>query len=141
MVFGFPDRIRHSASNTPFIRTGSISSQLGSTLEDKITDPETGQERLRTVRGFLIDGTTVPGQSGGPVVLAPIVNPDAEGGSGYGTQPMTLVGVIAETTFATVRSGQWDIEGFAGFGLAYDAETIIETINEFPFDDAKSIVI
>ena len=130
MVFGYPAGIEHSTTNTPFVRSGLISSQIGSTLIDEVDD-ENGNARTREIRGFLVDGATVPGQSGSPVVLAPTIGRATPKGITMGASPAMLIGIIAETRYAPVRTKSMDIESFAGFGLAFDAETVTETIQEF----------
>jgi hypothetical protein len=49
-----------------------------------------------------------------------------------GFSPPLLLGIIAETTYAPIPISERDyIPSFAGLGLAFDAETVKETIELF----------
>ena len=69
-VIGYPLGLRHRTTNFPLIRGGIIATRIGETLEDEIEESD-GTPRKRVLRGFLIDGATIPGSSGSPVVLKP----------------------------------------------------------------------
>lgn len=45
-------------------------------------------------------------------------------------QPV-LLGIIAETRYAPIETREGNIPSFAGLGLAFDAETVKETIELF----------
>lgn len=133
-VTGYPAGIRQGKTNHPLVRRGIIASRIGEELEEDVSDPgnSTVGGNTRTIRGFLIDGATVPGSSGSPVFLDPgfgrIVRGSIEG------SPPLLLGIIAETRFVPVNTPTGTIPSFAGLGLAFDADTIRETIELFSFD-------
>ncbi|MBN4064413.1 trypsin-like peptidase domain-containing protein [Dehalococcoides mccartyi] len=129
LIYGYPGGIAHANINAPFIRTGIISSQLGEPLVDQVDDE--GQSRVRTIKGFLVDGGVVPGQSGSPVIWEPPVVERENSGLVWRNRSPELIGIIAETRYAPIDSGMIKLEGFAGLGLAFDADTIKETIELF----------
>ena len=92
---------------------------------------ENGKKRERNIRGFLVDGGTVPGSSGSPVILKPTIGRFVDGNIQLGSSPALLLGIISETYYAPIESMGWNIPSFAGLGLAFDAETIRETIELF----------
>jgi len=129
MTIGYPLGLKHRTSNFPLVRAGIISTKIGESLEDEIE--EAGVKRKRVLRGFLIDGATIPGSSGSPVVLKPTVGRITRGAINLGSAPQVLLGIIAETRLAPIQVAQGNIPSFAGLGLAFDAETIKETIELF----------
>jgi hypothetical protein len=130
VTIGYPLGLRQGDSNFPLIRQGVISTKIGTLLKDKVQDSE-GNIRNRTLRAFLIDGATVPGSSGSPVVLKPVIGRLQGNTIVMGIAPPVLLGIVAETKYAPVPLGAGVIPGFAGLGLAFDVETIQETIELF----------
>ena len=130
VVVGYPLGLKHRTSNLPLLRSGMIATRIGETLEDEVPDVG-GTTRKRVLRGFLIDGATVPGSSGSPVVLKPVIGRTVGGNIVLGTPPPILLGIVAETRYAPVRTPAGAIPSFAGLGLAFDAETVRETIELF----------
>lgn len=129
MSIGYPLGLKHRKTNFPLVRAGIIATKIGESLEDEIE--ESGVIRKRILRGFLIDGATIPGSSGSPVVLKPLVGRIRRGGISLKSAPQVLLGIIAETKIAPIQASQGIIPSFAGLGLAFDAETIKETIELF----------
>jgi len=132
IVVGYPLGFRHRTTNFPLFRSGMISTCIGEELEDIIR--ENGVERRRTLRGFLIDGGIVPGSSGSPVVLKPTIGHINRKAKTImmGTLPPYLLGIVAETRYAPILTDKEEaIPSFAGLGLAFDAVTIMETIEIF----------
>jgi hypothetical protein len=107
-----------------------ISTKIGTLLKDQVKDSQ-GNIRNRTLRAFLIDGATVPGSSGSPVVLKPVIGRIQGGSIVLGSAPPVLLGIVAETKYAPVQLGAGFIPSFAGLGLVFDVETIQETIELF----------
>jgi len=130
VTIGYPLGLRQGDSNFPLIRQGVISTKIGSLLKDKIQDSQ-GNIRDRRLRAFLIDGATVPGSSGSPVVLKPVIGRIQGNSIIMGSAPPVLLGIVAETKYAPVQLGAGVIPSFAGLGLAFDVETIQETIELF----------
>jgi hypothetical protein len=130
VVLGYPVGLRQGGNNLPLVRQGIIASEIGGTIVDEVRDA-TGQTRPRTLRGFLIDGGTVPGSSGSPVVLKPVPGRIVRESLHIGVPPAVLLGIVAETRYAPIPVAQSSIPSFAGLGLAFEVETIYETIELF----------
>ena len=130
VTIGYPLGLRQGDSNFPLIRQGVIATKIGAFLKDKV-HTATGKPRDRTLRAFLIDGATVPGSSGSPVILKPVIGRLQGNSIMLGTPPAVLLGIVAETKYAPVQFGTGVIPSFAGLGLAFEVETIRETIELF----------
>lgn len=130
VTIGYPLGLRQGATNLPLIRQGLIATRIGGEIKDKIMSGR-GVIRDRTLRAFLIDGATVPGSSGSPVILKPVIGRFQGGNIQLGSPPPVLLGIVAETKYAPIQSGTTAIPGFAGLGMAFEAETIRETIELF----------
>jgi len=130
VVIGYPLGLRQGATNFPLLRSGIIATRIGDTLEDDYREAN-GTIRKRILRGFLIDGATIPGSSGSPVVLKPTTGRFVKGNILLGLPPPILLGIVAETRYAPIRMPAGEIPSFAGLGLAFDAETVKETIELF----------
>jgi hypothetical protein len=129
-VIGYPAGIRHRMTNFPIIRSGIISSMIGEELEDEYKSLD-GKRRKRILRGFLVDGAIIPGSSGSPVVLPPVSLRNVHGILQIQTFPLLLLGIIAESRYAPLITPTTDYLSFSGLGLAFDAQTIMETIELF----------
>jgi hypothetical protein len=127
MTVGYPLGLRQGDTELPLVRQGILATTIGLPLVDSAVDP-TGQRRERRRRAFLIDGACVPGQSGGPVVLKPVPMRRVKGRLMMPTAAPLLLGIVAETAYAPIESGG---VGFASLGLAFDVETIRETLDLF----------
>jgi len=133
-VIGYPSGLTQGTANLPIVRSGIIATRIGEPFVDEVEEDRV--IRPRTVRGFLIDGATIPGSSGSPVVLKPEWGRGAK--ATYHTTtytdkraPALLLRIVAETLYASVKTRYQDIVSFAGLGLAFDAQTIKETIALF----------
>jgi hypothetical protein len=130
VVIGYPMSLRHRTNNFPLLREGIIATRIGETLEDDHIEPD-GTKRRRILRGFLIDGATIPGSSGSPVVLKPVSGRLVKGTIIMNLAPAILLGIIAETRYMPIETEEGYIPSFTGLGLAFDAETVRETIELF----------
>jgi S1-C subfamily serine protease len=126
LVIGYPIGLKHRTTNFPLVRSGMISTRIGEELEDEKKEKD-GTKRKRTLRGFLIDGAIIPGSSGSPVVQKPLTTRYVRDRIQMETSPVMVLGIIAESQYAWTA----DFQSFAGLGLAFDAETIAETIKLF----------
>ena len=89
-------------------------------------------ESDRTVRGFLINATGIPGASGSPVILWPGQQVTFQGRTFLGSRtPPLLLGILAETRFGEVQVSRFGGQAFADACMAYSADTIIETLMLF----------
>ncbi len=129
VTIGYPLGLRQGDSNFPLIRQGVIATKIGVPLKDKVRDG--AGVRDRTLRAFLIDGATIPGSSGSPVILKPVIGRIQGNSIVMGSAPPVLLGIVAETKYAPVQTCTGVIPGFADLGLAFDVETISETIELF----------
>lgn len=130
IVVGYPSGIRQGKTNLPLVRQGIISTRIGEELHEEESTGG-GEVRVRKTRGFLIDGATIPGSSGSPVVLKPVIGRQQGNNIMMGSTTPVLLGVVAETRFAPIKVTGGQIPGFAGLGLAFEVETIVETMNLF----------
>jgi hypothetical protein len=130
VTIGYPLGLRQGDSNLPLIRQGIIATKIGVVLRDKV-QTQGGTLRDRRIRAFLIDGATVPGSSGSPVILKPVIGRIQNNNIVLGAAPPVLLGIVAETKYAPVQTGTGLIPSFAGLGLAFEVETIRETIELF----------
>lgn len=131
LVIGYPLGMRHAKTNFPLVRGGIIATRIGENLEDEYRE-ENETIRKRVLRGFLIDGAVIPGSSGSPVVLKPTPARFTRQGIMLGSPPPPiLLGIVAETRYAPVRTPTGYIPSFAGLGLAFNAEVVKETIEFF----------
>lgn len=130
VVVGYPNGIRQGKTNLPLVRQGIIATRVGDELHEE--EPLAGGGiRVRESRGFLIDGATIPGSSGSPVVLKPVIGRQQGNTIVMGTAKPVLLGIVAETRFAPITAGTGVVPGFAGLGLAFELETIVETLDIF----------
>jgi hypothetical protein len=131
VTVGYPSGIRQGRTNFPLIRQGIIATRLGEELHEEQRFPD-GRRHVRITRGFLIDGATIPGSSGSPVVLKPVTGRHQGNAIMLGSAPPLLLGIVAETRFAPIQiSDNAAIPSFAGLGLAFDVETVVETLALF----------
>ena len=129
MTVGYPSGIRQGKTNSPLIRQGIIATRIGEELHEEVPCP--GGVRIRKSRAFLIDGATIPGSSGSPVVLKPVTGRHQGDAIVMGGTAPVLLGIVAETRFAPISVGGGAIPGFAGLGFAFEVETIQEVMNLF----------
>lgn len=130
LVIGYPMGLRQGKTNFPLVRGGIVATRIGEVFQDDVRKAN-GALRTRTLRGFLIDGATIPGSSGSPVVLKPVTGRFVKNNIVMGFTPPLLLGIVAETRYAPIHTSAGETLSFAGLGLAFDAETVKETIELF----------
>ena len=130
-VAGYPLGLKHQTTNFPLMRIAVISTNIGEKLD--IATVESGVTRQRlNLRGFIIDGGASPGSSGSPIMSgASPIRYSKDGSIALGTGPVYLLGIVAEGRIATVESERSDYLSLSGLSLAFDADTIRETIELF----------
>jgi hypothetical protein len=126
LIIGYPIGLKHKTTNFPLVRSGMISTQIGEELEDEKREKD-GTIRKRTLRGFLMDGAIIPGSSGSPVVQKPLAMRYIKDKIVTEMSATMVLGIVSESRYAWTT----DFQSFAGLGLAFDAETIAETIDLF----------
>lgn len=135
LILGYPTGFKNIVfkqgdTNFPIVRQGIIATQIGQTFTEEYTDKD-GKKKTNTFRGFLIDGGFIPGSSGSPVVLKPVLGRSVGKEIRIGEAMPFLLGIVAQTRYAPVKTGDTETLSFAGLGLAFDADTIKETIELF----------
>ena len=83
------------------------------------------------IPGFLIDASIVPGSSGSPVVLKPIVGRKVRDQIAMETAKPYLLGIVSATETAAIRVESTLFPTLAGLGIVFDVETIHQTIELF----------
>lgn len=122
VIIGFPD-IERLKTSRPVYRAGTISTPLGERVQFR------REAEIHSLPAFLVDGQTIPGSSGSPVLLRPTIGRIIDGKNYFTmTVPPLLLGILAETTFAEVEYGSFKGWTFSGMGVAFDADSITETI-------------
>ena len=130
ITIGYPLGLRQGHSNLPLLRQGLISTEIGKPILDQVRNPD-NTIRDRTLRAFLIDGATIHGSSGSPVVLKPVTGRVIGNSLNLASAPPVLLGIVAETKYAPILYGNNTYFSFAGLGLVFEVETIKETIELF----------
>lgn len=128
IVVGYPSAIRQGKTNSPLIRQGLIASRVGEELHEE-AGIVNGQMTYRVSRGFFYDGAAIPGTSGSPIVLKPTTGRRVGDNIMMGEVQPVLLGIVAETRFAPVGGSSMS---FAGLGMAFDVETIVEVLDLIP---------
>lgn len=122
-----PEFLQQGRTNYALVRQGIISTQIGHTF----TRRKKGNIE-EVVRGFLIDGATVHGSSGSPVILRPMAGRHVDGKIQLRLPPPLLLGIVAETTFTEHDcSDHRTFIKYAGMGMAHDALAIQEVVELF----------
>ena len=111
---------------------GVVASQLGQIYVDKTMRDTQNNIIERQIPGFLIDGGLIPGSSGSPVVLKPVIGRLKHSTIEMNIPKPYLLGIVAETRFAPIQlTATMQTLGYADLGLAFDASKIKETIELF----------
>lgn len=132
MVLGYPSSFKQGNTNFPIVRQGIVASQLGQIYVDKTMKDAQNNIIERQIPGFLIDGGLIPGSSGSPVVLKPIIGRLKHNTIEMNIPKPYLLGIVAETRFAPIQlTATMHTLGYADLGLAFDSSKIKETIELF----------
>jgi len=73
----------------------------------------------------------MPGSSGSPVVLSPVIGRAVRNDIALGSPPALLLGIVAEGRYTDVRTPDREFTTLSDIGLAFDTTTIRETIEQF----------
>jgi hypothetical protein len=130
LVIGYPLGLYHSRTHSPLVRQGIIATRIGERINIRIRQPS-GESRRVEIPGFLIDAAIVPGSSGSPVVLKPIVGRKIRDQVAMETAKPYLLGIISATETAAIRVEGTLFPTLAGLGIVFDVETIHQTIELF----------
>jgi V8-like Glu-specific endopeptidase len=130
LVIGYPLGLYHSRTHSPLVRQGIIATKIGERINIRIRQPS-GESRRVEIPGFLIDAAIVPGSSGSPVVLKPIVGRKVRDQIAMETAKPYLLGIVSATETAAIRVESTLFPTLAGLGIVFDVETILQTIELF----------
>jgi hypothetical protein len=112
------------------VRQGIIATKIGERINIRVRQPS-GESRRAEIPGFLIDASIIPGSSGSPVVLKPIVGRKIRDRIAIESTKPYLLGIVSATETAAIRVESTLFPTLAGLGIVFDAETIRETIEQF----------
>jgi hypothetical protein len=130
LVVGYPLGLYHTRTHSPLVRQGIIATRIGERINIRLRHPS-GEIRRAEIPGFLIDAAIVPGSSGSPVLLKPIVGRRVRDQIVMETARPYLLGIVSASETAALRLESGLFPALAGLGIVFDAETIRETIELF----------
>ena len=130
LVIGYPLGLYHARTHSPLVRQGIVATKIGERINIRIRQPS-GEGRRVEIPGFLIDASIVPGSSGSPVVLKPIVGRKVREQIVMETAKPYLLGIVSATETAALRLETTLVPTLAGLGIVFDVETIRDTIERF----------
>jgi hypothetical protein len=130
LILGYPLGLVHSRINSPIVRQGIVATKIGHRI--RVLLPSSSGEPMRVeIPGFLIDAQIIPGSSGSPVVLKPVIGRKVRDKIEMVTATPYLLGIVSATETTSIRMEGYAFPTLAGLGIAYDASTIKETIELF----------
>jgi hypothetical protein len=130
LVLGYPLGLFHTRTNSPLVRQGILASRIGEKIRIRYHYPS-GEVRSVNIPGFLVDAAVLPGSSGSPVVLKPIIGRAIRGKVEMARATPYLLGIISATETTSIQIGNYSFSTLASLGIAFDATTIQETIETF----------
>ena len=130
LIIGYPLGLFSTRVYFPLVRQGIVASRIGEKSRIRFHYPS-GEIRNSEIPGFLVDAAILPGSSGSPVVLKPIIGREVKGKVEMGMARPYLLGIISATETASIRMQESDFPALAGLGIVFDSMTIQETIELF----------
>lgn len=130
LVIGYPLGLAHARTNSPLVRQGIVATRIGERIHINVPLPSGKTERVE-IPGFLVDSAIVPGSSGSPVVLKPVIGRKVGDAIVMGIATPYLLGIVSDTTIAPIQIGDRVFPTLAGLGVVYDAGTVKEAIELF----------
>lgn len=130
LILGYPLGLFHTRIHSPLVRQGIVATKIGERIQVRIPSSSGSPQRVE-IPGFLIDASIIPGSSGSPVVLKPIIGRKVKDKIDMGTATPYLLGIVSATETAAIRMEGYAFAALAGLGIVYDASTIQETIELF----------
>jgi hypothetical protein len=129
-VLGYPLGLFHPRVHSPLVRQGIVASKIGERIQVRFRSSSGGPQRVE-IPGFLIDAHVIPGSSGSPVVLKPIIGRKVQDKIEMVTATPYLLGIVSATETAAIRMEGSAFATLAGLGIVFDTSTIQETIELF----------
>jgi hypothetical protein len=130
LILGYPLGLFHARTHSPLVRQGIVATRIGERIQVRLRSPGGETQRVE-IPGFLIDAAIIPGSSGSPVVLKPIIGRKVKDKIDMETATPYLLGIVSATETAAIRLEGYVFSTLAGLGIAYDAATVRETIEQF----------
>jgi hypothetical protein len=130
LILGYPLGLFHTRTNFPLVRQGILASRIGEKIRIRFNEPS-GEMRRVNIPGFLVDAAVLPGSSGSPVVLKPVIGREIGGRVEMARATPYLLGIVSATETASIQIGNYNFSTLANLGIAFDAGTIQETIEKF----------
>lgn len=130
-VIGYPLGLFHARIHSPLVRQGIIATKIGTPIQIRFRN-SAGEWKRVEIPGFLVDAAIIPGSSGSPVVLKPIIGRKIGPKIEMSMAIPYLLGIVSATETASVRlMEEYSFPVLAGLGIAFDVTTIQETIELF----------
>lgn len=130
LILGYPLGLFHTKIHSPLVRQGIVATKIGEKIQIRLRLPSGGTQRVE-IPGFLIDAAIIPGSSGSPVVLKPIIGRKVKDRVEMGMATPYLLGIVSATETAAIRMEGYAFPTLAGLGIVFDAATVQETIERF----------
>jgi hypothetical protein len=131
LVLGYPLGLFHARIHSPLVRQGIIATKIGTPIWIRFRD-FSGEWKRVEIPGFLVDAAILPGSSGSPVVLKPMIGRKIGHKIEMDLATPYLLGIVSATETASIRlMEEYSFPVLAGLGIVYDVGTIRETIELF----------
>jgi hypothetical protein len=130
LILGYPLGLFHTRIHSPLVRQGIVATKIGERIQVRLRSSSGDPFRVE-IPGFLIDAAIIPGSSGSPVVLKPIIGRKIKDKIEMGMALPYLLGIVSATETTAIRMEGNAFPTLAGLGVVYDASTIQETIELF----------
>jgi hypothetical protein len=131
LVLGYPLGLFHARIHSPLVRQGIIATKIGTPIQIRFRD-SSGEWKRVEIPGFLVDAAILPGSSGSPVVLKPIIGRKIGHKIEMDLATPYLLGIVSATETASIRlMEEYSFPVLAGLGIVYDVATIRDTIELF----------
>jgi hypothetical protein len=130
LIIGFPLGLHHVRTHSPLVRQGIVATKIGEPIRIDIHS-SSGEIQRVTIPGFLVDAAIIPGSSGSPIVLKPIIGRKIGEKVAMEMAEPYLLGIVSATQLAAIKIENDRFPTLAGLGIAFDVTTIRETIELF----------
>ncbi|HZY92876.1 MAG TPA: trypsin-like peptidase domain-containing protein [Thermoplasmata archaeon] len=130
IALGYPLGLKQGDTFLPIAKSGILASKIGERVSDTV-QTSGGELHHRNMPAFLVDGAFIPGSSGSPVILKPMVGRVVRRNIVLSPAPSLLLGIISETKYVPVSTLHGERLALPGIALAFDVSTIIDVIESF----------
>ena len=130
LILGYPLGLFHTRVHSPLVRQGIVATRIGEKIHMRLRSAS-GNVRRVEIPGFLVDASIIPGSSGSPVVLKPVIGRKVKEKIEMTMATPYLLGIVSATETASIRVEEQAFPVLAGLGIVFDAVTIQETVEQF----------